>query len=108
MSEMIPEIDEMPQMKTINVFETKETLINKNKYGNAITERSRNEFNKNYVYYQSSSIIQSVKNDFKLEDSDLINNLYTNTITNNSTEHYIHCRNCFLIIATESKILFNN
>lgn len=28
---MLPEIDEFPKMKKINIFETKETLINKNK-----------------------------------------------------------------------------
>lgn len=100
MSELIPEIDEMPQLKTINVFETKETLVNKNKNGNVIhSERlSRNVHLTPPLNLSSShtTYINRVQNDIKLDDT-LID-----------TFNYIHCRNCFALLTKESKILYNN
>ena len=87
-------------LSSTRVFETKETLVNKNKNGNVIhSERLSRNIHLTPPLSLSSShtaYINRVQNDIKLDDT-LIDSF-----------NYIHCRNCFAFLAKESKILYNN
>jgi hypothetical protein len=95
MSENSHEIDELPQLKPINIFETKETIINKTKFDYTITQQSLRTILQNSLENNRNKTTQSNLN--------LENNNQSKT-----AQFYFHCRNCLLIISHESNVIFNN
>ena len=90
MADNTHEIDEAPQLKPINVFETKETIINKTKA--------------DYTISQSGlKTIQQHSNDPPQQQSDNEEQQHKRT-----AQYYLHCRNCLLIMSYESNVIFNN
>ena len=95
MSENSHETDELPQLKPINIFETKETIINKTKFDCTITQQSLR------IIHQHS--LENNRNKATQPNSNIDNNNQSNT-----AQFYFHCRNCLLIISYESNVIFNN
>lgn len=90
MADNTHEIDEAPQLKPINVFETKETIINKTKADYTITQ-------------SGLKTIQQQNNDTQQQHSDNEEQQRSRT-----AQYYLHCRNCLLIMSYESNVIFNN
>ena len=92
MADNTHEIDEAPQLKPINVFETKETIINKTKA--------------DYTISQSGlKTIQQQSNDTHQQQQHSDNEDQQRSRT---AQYYLHCRNCLLIMSYESNVIFNN
>jgi hypothetical protein len=92
MADNTHEIDEAPQLKPINVFETKETIINKTKA--------------DYTISQSGlKTIQQQSNDTQQQQQHSDNEDQQRSRT---AQYYLHCRNCLLIMSYESNVIFNN
>ena len=83
MADNTHEIDEAPQLKPINVFETKETIINKTKADYTITQ-------------SGLKTIQQQHSDNEEQQR------------SRTAQYYLHCRNCLLIMSYESNVIFNN
>ena len=90
MADNTHEIDEAPQLKPINVFETKETIINKTKADYTITQ-------------SGLKTIQQQNNDTQQQHNDNEEQQRSRT-----AQYYLHCRNCLLIMSYESNVIFNN
>ena len=91
MADNTHEIDEAPQLKPINVFETKETIINKTKADYTITQNGLKTIQQNND--AQMIITQHSDNEVQLQ---------------RTAQYYLHCRNCLLIISYESNVIFNN
>ena len=98
MADNTHEIDEAPQLKPINVFETKETIINKTKADYTISQSGLKT-----IQQQSNDTQQQQQQQQQQQHSDNEDQQRSRT-----AQYYLHCRNCLLIMSYESNVIFNN